>query len=366
MSDEIETPFSKAVMDSMAEETTPPKEEVEATPPKEESTPPKEAEATPPKEELEEDDGQKMNWKALRESKKELEKRQKELEASRTDLEAQLSQTKEELEAARLAFNKDEFESLKKERDQLAMQLTELDLLRSPEVKQAQAKVTSEIQNAVKSIRRLLPDQEGLDRILQMEPEARDKAMAGLLEDAPASTASRVWGLVDRVDNAQQQVEEASSTAKENLSKWKDSQTNELQRKQQEERELTENLYLKGIQAAQEEMPELFQLKDGEDAHNKQVSERLSFTKKVLFEPMTEEETVQTAFLAGIGRTAALREKAFTEALAKSESERQALAEKLKAYEEAQPTGSSGATESGEQEVDVGSFAKTVMANLGS
>ena len=74
MSDEIETPFSKAVMDSMAEAPTPPKEEVEATPPKEESTPPKEAEATPPKEELEEDDGQKMNWKALRESKKELEK----------------------------------------------------------------------------------------------------------------------------------------------------------------------------------------------------------------------------------------------------------------------------------------------------
>lgn len=366
MSDE-ESPFSKAVMDNMAiePETAPKKEETPPPAPKEE---PKTEQAPPPapKEEEGTEDEQKLNWKALRDSKKELEKRQKELEASRTDLEAQLTQTKEELEAARLSFNKEEFESLKQERDQLALQIAELDILKSPEVKRAQAKVSSEIQNAVKSIRRLLPDQEGLDKVLGMEPDARDKALANMLEDVNASTASRVWSLVDKVDTAQQQVEEAASLAQENLSKWKESKASEAQRKQAEERSTTEKLYIQGIQAAQEEMPELFSMQDGEDAHNKQVSERLAFAKKVLFEPMSEEETVQTAFLAGIGRTAAVREKAFSEALAKSEAERQALAEKLKAYEEAQPEGSSGGTESGSETVDAGFFAKTVLANLGS
>lgn len=363
MSEETEqNTFSKAVMDNFNPSTE------DAAPPKQEDTaPPKQEDPTPPKQEDSTAGGdQQLNFKALRESKKELEQKFKELEATRTDLQSQLTQTKTELETARLEFNKEEFESLKKERETLAMQLAELDVMRSPEVQRAREKVSAEVQNAIKSIRRLIPDSEGLEKALAKEPEERDKAIAAMLEDAPASTASRVWGLVDRVDSAQQTVDEALSLAEGNLSKWKESKQTEAQRAKEQEREITERMYHQGILAAQEEMPELFQIKEGEDTHNKQVSERLAFTKKVLFEPMSEEETVQTAFLAGIGKTAMVREKAFTEALARSEAERQALAEKLKAFEEAEPTGSSGATEGGSEQIDAGFFAKTVLANLGS
>ena len=75
---------------------------------------------------------------------------------------------------------------------------------------------------------------------------------------------------------------------------------------------------------------------------------------------------MQTAFLAGIGKTSLVREKAYVEALARSEAERQAMAEKLEAYENAQPSGTSGYTEASESDGGVGYFTRTVLANTGS
>ena len=246
---------------------------------------------------------------------------------------SQLDQLKAELEGAKTKFDLDDYERIKSEREELANQVAELDILRSPEVKRARDRVESEIKESAKSIQRLAPSLEGIERVLRMTPEARDKALADMLEDVGPGVSSRIWTLVDRVDTANMAVEEITTSARSKVEEWRQSKESQVQQQREAETKATEQLYHLGLQTAQEEMPELFSLKDGEDTHNKQVSERLAYTKKVLFEPMTEEETVQTAFLAGIGKTSLVREKAYVEALARSEAERQAMAEKLEAYE---------------------------------
>ena len=368
MSDEPETPFSKAVMQSMSTDAPEPKtQDTEPAPKQQAEEPPKEAPKSEPEDDLKGfSDEQKTNWKALRESKKEVETRLKDSEATRTDLVSQLDQLKAELESAKKQFDVDDYERIKSEREELANQVAELDILRSPEVKRARDKVESELKEAAKGIQRIAPSLDGVERVLRMNPEARDKALAEMLEEVSPAVSSRVWTLVDRVDTANLQVSEITDSAQGKLEEWKQSKQQQVQQQQAETQKATERLYHLGLQTAQEEMPELFALQDGKDTHNQQVSDRLSYTKKVLFEPMTEEETVQTAFLAGIGKTALVREKAYTEALARSEAERQALAEKLKAFEDAQPGASSGYTEASEEAGDVGYFARTVLANSGS
>ena len=102
MSEENENVFSKAVMENF----TPDAPAQEATPQKQEDPPPPKQEAQ--EDSKQEESPQEMNFKALRESKKELEQKFKELEATRTDLESQLNQTRTELETARVEFNKEE------------------------------------------------------------------------------------------------------------------------------------------------------------------------------------------------------------------------------------------------------------------
>lgn len=367
MSDEEQNSFTKSVMESMTTDA-PAKEPVKQEPkPVEQEPKPVEQESEP---KAEDDlkgfsDEQKTNWKALRESKKDIEKRYKESEATRTDLVAQLDQLKADLAAAKQSFDVEEFDRLKVEREELVNQLAELDILRSPEVKRARDNVKATIDNAVKSIRRLLPEQTGFDRILGMNPEARDKALQELLEDASPSVASRVWQLVDKVDSAQQQVDEITTMAEGRLDEWKQSKQQEVEVRKQTERKQTEQLYHLGLQAAQEEMPELFALKDGDDTHNKQVSERLAYVKQQLFEPFDESDAVKHAFYGAVGKTAITTQKLTLEALAKSEAERQSLKEKLAAYESAEPGGSFASNEGGgSQRVEPGYFANTVLANF--
>jgi len=368
MSDEPETPFSKAVMESMSTDAPEPKtQDTEPAPKQQADEPPKEAPKSEPEDDLKGfSDEQKTNWKALRESKKEIETRLKDSEATRTDLVSQLDQLKAELEGAKKQFDLDDYERIKSEREELANQVAELDILRSPEVKRARDRVESELKEAAKGIQRIAPSLDGVERVLRMNPEARDKALAEMLEEVSPAVSSRIWTLVDRVDSANMAVEEITTSAQSKVEEWRQSKESQVQQQREAETKATEQLYHLGLQTAQEEMPELFSLKDGEDTHNKQVSERLAYTKKVLFEPMTEEETVQTAFLAGIGKTSLVREKAYIEALARSEAERQAMADKLKAFEDAQPGASSGYTEASEEAGDVGYFARTVLANSGS
>jgi len=370
MSDEQPSPFSRAVMESMSTDAPEAKTQDTEPAPKPQAKEPAKAPAKAPESEPEDDlkgfsDEPKTNCKALRETKKEIETRLKDSEATRTDLVSQLDQLRAELEGAKKQFDLEDYERLKSEREELANQVAELDILRSPEVKRARDKVESEIKDAAKSIQRLAPSLEGIERVLRMTPEARDKALAEMLEDVGSAVSSRIWTLVDRVDTAQLQVDDIMNSAQSKVDEWRQSKESQLKQQRDAETKATEQLYHLGLQTAQEEMPELFSLKDGEDTHNKQVSDRLAYTKKVLFEPMTEEETVQTAFLAGIGKTSLVREKAYVEALARSEAERQAMAEKLKAYEDAQPSGTSGYTEASSDEGGVGYFARTVLANSG-
>jgi len=367
MSDEPETPFSKAVMESMSTDAPEPKTQDTAPAPEPQAKEPSKAPESEPEEDLKGfSDEQKTNWKALRESKKEIETRLKDSEATRTDLVSQLDQLKAELEGAKKQFDLEDYERIKSEREELANQVAELDILRSPEVKRARDRVESELKEAAKGIQRIAPSLEGVERVLRMNPEARDKALADMLEEVSPAVSSRIWTLVDRVDTANSAVEEITTSAQSKVEEWRQSKESQVRQQREAETKATEQLYHLGLQTAQEEMPELFSLKDGEDTHNKQVSERLAYTKKVLFEPMTEEETVQTAFLAGIGKTSLVREKAYIEALARSEAERQAMADKLKAFEDAQPGASSGYTEGSEEAGDVGYFARTVLANSGS
>jgi hypothetical protein len=365
MSDEETSPFSDSVMASMTTDA-PAKQERPQT---EEAPEPQEAPKSAEPQEASEDDEQKTNWKALRESKKEIEKKYKESEATRTDMMAQLEQLKGELTAAKESYDAEEYAKLKAEREEMVNQIAELDILRSPEVRKARERVDSVIESAVKSIKRLMPEAQGFGKILALSPDARDAALRDLLEDASVSSrvASRVWQLVDKVDNAQQQVEEITSMAEGKLEEWKQSKEQQATQQQQSERQKTEQLYHLGLQSAQEDMPELFGIKDGDDEHNKQVAERLGYVKQMLFEPFDETDAVKHAFYASLGRSAVTTQKMQLEALAKSEAERQTLKERLKAYEDAEPGGSGGANEEGggAGKIEPGWFTNTVLSNMG-
>jgi hypothetical protein len=153
MSDEETSPFSDSVMASMTTDA-PAKQERPQT---EEAPEPQEAPKAAEPQEASEDDEQKTNWKALRESKKEIEKKYKESEATRTDMMAQLEQLKGELTAAKESYDAEEYAKLKAEREEMVNQIAELDILRSPEVRKARERVDSVIESAVKSIKRLMP-----------------------------------------------------------------------------------------------------------------------------------------------------------------------------------------------------------------
>ena len=212
MSDEETSPFSDSVMASMTTDAPAQQERPQTEEAPEPQETPKAAE-TPEPQESPENDEQKTNWKALRESKKDIEKKFKESEATRTDMMAQLEQLKGELTAAKDSYDAEEYTKLKAEREDMVNQIAELDILRSPEVRKARERVDSVIESAVKSIKRLMPDTQGFTKILALNPDARDAALRDLLEDSSASVASRVWQLVDKVDTAQQQVEEITSMA---------------------------------------------------------------------------------------------------------------------------------------------------------
>ena len=274
MSDEPETPFSKAVMESMTTDAPEPKtQDTEPAPKQQAEEPPKEAPKSEPEDDLKGfSDEQKTNWKALRESKKEVETRLKDSEATRTDLVSQLDQLKAELEGAKTKFDVDDYERIKSEREELANQVAELDILRSPEVKRARDKVESELKEAAKGIQRIAPSLDGVERVLRMNPEARDKALAEMLEEVSPAVSSRVWTLVDRVDTANLQVSEITDLAKGKLEEWKQSKQQQVQQQQVETQKATERLYHLGLQTAQEEMPELFALQDGKETHNQHIS----------------------------------------------------------------------------------------------
>lgn len=368
MSDEETSPFSDSVMASMTTDAPAKQERPQTEEAPEPQETPKAAE-TPEPQESPENDEQKTNWKALRESKKDIEKKFKESEATRTDMMAQLEQLKGELTAAKDSYDAEEYTKLKAEREDMVNQIAELDILRSPEVRKARERVDSVIESAVKSIKRLMPDTQGFTKILALSPDARDAALRDLLEDASVSSrvASRVWQLVDKVDTAQQQVEEITSMAEGKLGEWKQSKEQQATERQQSERKKTEQLYHMGLQSAQEDMPELFGIKDGDDDHNKQVAERLGYVKQMLFEPFDETDAVKHAFYASLGRSSVTTQKMQLEALAKSEAERQTLKERLKAYEDAEPGGSGGANEEGggAGKIEPGWFTNTVLSNMG-
>ena len=366
MSDEQKDLFSEALMQSMTTDAPEPKDQDTAPEPepKPDPEPAPEPEAKTPDPEPETDE-QKTNWKALRESKKELEKKVKESEATRTDLVSQIEQLKAELASTSQKFDLEEFERLKEERQDLSNQLTELDILRSPEVKKARDKIDSEIKDVAKRIGRLAPELDGIEKVLRMDPREREITLRDMMSDLDSSTSNRIWTLTDRIELAHQNLEEITTSAQSNLDEWKQSKETRQQQEEADRKDHADKLYLMGLQAAQEQMPEWFALKDGDDKHNKEVSERLSTAKRILFEPAEDHEAVQNGFLGAVGSTALRREKAYIEAIASVESERQSLAEKLKAYEDAQPGASSGYNESSDDKGGVGFFAKTVLANTG-
>ena len=370
--------FSEKVLENMT--TDIPTEEGEKTtetpPPKEDTPKPAEtAEKTdPPPQDTEDappgglNDEQTVNWKALRESKKKVDTELKEARARLTDLNAKLDSTSTELESSRKTFDLEEHNSLKEKVADLTNQLAEVDILRSPEVKAAQEKVKSEVANAEKSIKRILPEQDGLARILTMAPQDRERALIAMLEDAPASVSSRVWSLVDRIDDAQINADNLTESAKDKVQEWKQTQASRQESEQKERDKRASDLYLSGLQTAQSEsegFPEYFTEKEGAEFedNNRLVRETVNFTRSTLTEPQSEEQLAQVAFLAGIGKVAPLRQKALTEALARSEAERAELITKLEAFENAAP-GAGGSQGSGDTTTEV-RFVDKVISEMG-
>lgn len=381
MSDENK--FTNSVMSQMTDApTSAPTEAAEVKPAteptkaKEVATqPPESAEkaaATPPATEEEAPTGlsteQSANWKAMRQAKKETDNELKEYKARLTDLASKLDHTSTELESSRKIFDLEAHNNLKAELEDARNQLTEVDILRSPEVKAAHARVKVEIQKAETAIKRQLPEQEGLSRILGMAPDQRDKAITNLLEDSNPSVAARVWSLVDKIDSAQQVAEDVASTAQENVESWRQTKDAQIKAQQDAQQKQATDLFLLGLQAAQDTeggFPEYFSEQEGEqfEDSNKLVRDSTNFARRVLTESMSEEELAQVAFLAGIGKSAPLRQQAMTHALAASERERGELKARIEELEKASPSGGSSYNEGGgaSQAGDPGSFTKAVL-----
>lgn len=351
-----------------------PTEAKEVTPQRPESA--EKADSTPTDTEEESPAGlsteQSANWKALRQAKKEADRELKEYKAKLTDLASKLDHTSSELESSRKIFDLEAHNKLKAELEDAHNQLTEVDILRSPEVKAAQDRVKTEIQKAETAIRRQLPEQEGLSRILGMAPEQRDKAVTNLLEDADPRVAARVWNLVDKIDSAQMEAEASMTLAQDKVQAWRQTKDAQLKSQQEAQQKQATDLFLQGLQAAQDTeggFPEYFAEQEGEqfEDSNKLVRESTNFARRVLTEPMSEEELAQVAFLAGIGKAAPLRQQAMTHALAASERERSELKARIEELEKASPTGSGSFNEGGgsSDAGAVGAFAKAVLNHEG-
>lgn len=380
-----ENVFTKSVMSQMTDATTgaPSEEssEVETKPteqvePKEVAPqPPESAENQPPVEDTTEEDAPKglsseqtANWKALRQAKKEADRELKEYKARLTDLSSKLDLTSSELETTRKTFDLEEHNSLKAQLEDYQNQLAEVDILRSPEVKAAQERVKSEISKAEVAIKRQMPEIEGLSRILSMVPDQRDKAITSMLEDASPSVASRVWSLVDRIDAAQVEAEQSTNVAQDKVEAWRQNKDAQARSEQEAQQKRSQDLFLQGLQAAQDKengFPQYFLEQEGEefDDSNKFAREATNFARDVMTNPKSEEEFAQVAFLAGIGKTAPLREHAMQTALAASEKERAELKARIEELEKATPSGSSTFNEGGSQASagEPGSFARSVL-----
>lgn len=352
--------FTDAAMKAM--EPEPPKEAPPAPePPKQEAPPAPEpkteepkAPDTPPTEPKTEDaSDQDRNWKELREAKKTL-------EAERLTALAEIDKLKGELSK----FDQGEIDKLKSDYDSLSAELATVDAYRSPEVKKAKERVTTMTADAVKAIRRLLPEAEGLEDTVSLPPDLRDQKLAALLEEASPAAASRVWTLVDRVDEAKSDMESLAESAKAKSTEWKAEQTRKEQQQQAEATAQTERLYQAGLEAAIEEMPDLFTV-EGTEEQKQQTLDRINYAKRVLSEPMTPEETVQTAFLAGIGKTALLREKAFTAAVAELKTANEDLQTRINELENASPGAGGTSPDNTAPAIKPGTFADTVLSMTG-
>ena len=359
--EEKKSGFAQAVMESMSTET--PSKEVS-----------EEKETTTSEDDLKGfNEEQKTNWKALRESKKDIEKRYKESEATKSDLLAQMDGLKAELDSAKKTFDVEEFQRVKSEREDLVNQVAELDILRSPEVKEAQEKSSSEVKHALQAIRRALPESGGLEKILSLDLESRDASMTRLLQDndADTRTATRVWSLLDQVDKSQRQVDSLTENAQSRVEEWKQGKQTKADQAKQNSQKRAQDLFIQGLQAAQDPdtgFPELFVEQDGDEFQdrNQLVRDTINFARKVVTEPHTEQEFAEIGFLAGVGKNSVTTNKLQLEVIAKLKAELDTALAKNKAFESAQPGGSESFSDSGDSSVDRGHFAKAVMAHMGT
>jgi len=309
-----------------------------------------ETEAPSTETEVTQDKSSDQNWKALRDAKKAL-------EADKLSALAEIDRLKGNLSK----FDQAEIDKLRSDYDSLSAELATVDAYRSPEVKAAKERAEATASDTVKAIRRLIPEAEGLEKALALPADQRDAKLASLLEEASPAAAARVWTQVDRLDEAHASVDALAESARAKGADWKAEQTQRQEAERAQLAEQTDQLFQAGLQAAVEEMPELFSL-DGTDEQKQQTSDRINYAKQVLTAQMSPEETVQTAFLAGIGKTALVREKAFTAAVVELKSANEELQARISELEAAEPGGGSSPADGGAPEIKAGTFADTIMS----
>jgi hypothetical protein len=189
-----------------------------------------------------------------------------------------------------------EIESIRKERDELAAAVKRLRIEESREFKE---KFNAPIENAIKRAKGLVPaDQAARLEWLLRQPNSDSRtegleAIAADLSPWKQADLSRLAGTIgdvvfDRdavVANAGHQME-AQAKAQANA-----------------QREWSDGLFAETLKAASEDLP-MFQLVDGDEAHNAQVAARVARAKQLMVGQNDPTELAEAVFWSVVGKDA--------------------------------------------------------------
>ena len=316
---------------------SPPEPEPDPNPPKDEETKPSE------NTEDASDSPSAENFRRLRESKTDLEQRLKALEAEKLDLSSRFETTAKELDSYKTTYSSDEFDKLKAREQELQRELAELDVTKAPEVVAAKRQAEEVTEDTLTKLGRTFT---GVDwqKTLALSPEARDRALTESLEQAEASSAtqSRVWALVDKLDDVKRTYDSVLDDAKANVEGYRRQKEQAAVEAESEKQKTLNGLYTEGLKIAQDPeqgLPNFYRELEGQDEHNALVREATSYARDTLLNPMDETRLAQTAFYAGVGRVAEKKMAASLEAIAALQNENASLKEQVVKMTTATPAG---------------------------
>ena len=297
------------------------------------------------------DEGQRANWRGLREAKEKALAKASQLEQTHLAATAELEGLKKNFEAYKTQHSEDTFKELQSKVQDYENKIRVLSVEDAPEVQAAKGEVSRLKESLATKLKAALPEMAGdVEALLSLPASARDAQINEALSKAEAGlpTATAINVALNELDKAGSAVSSAKAAAADAGANYQ-AQQEQAAAEAANQRALEQNAVLGEIlQAAAHPdtgLPE-FRLIDGNDEHNAKVKERMAAVRNTLTGDISFQDAATEAVFAQVGRESVTKEAAYQTTIANLTATVDTYKARIKELTGAEP-GSGGTSNAG-------------------